>query len=571
MKLISTVKRTLGRTSVKIGMFGGVFFAALGLWFGGNAQSVDLGNIYDPMYCNNSAIIRCGVSNTTDLLKKYNENTTAGANTRNVFGSSYFGISRADVEAMGSTAVAGVITRGGDVMVGDQVVATGATTAGYANMANSTRHENNGTVFYSRAPSVSIPVEKSPAFVVMKDNKFVFAIIGTCGNPVKATPKTPDHKIEKDVQVKGSSAWSDSVSNLKPGTTVTFRVKAINTGQVELKNMVISDKMDAGMEYVDGSFRVNAVSADPGDFFSTGKTVSSMKPNFSITYEYDAVVAPDVSVDDCEVKIYNNRGHLSTPGLPDKQDDAKTSIKCEPKPVYVCDYLKAIKDGNRTSFLFVPGVTLKNVTFKTATYTVTDKTGATIDVIERNDLENVSYSQTNVGEYAVDLKVVVTVNGEDRQASGICQASFVVEPEPEAPVYECTNLSAKVKAGQTNTYVFMLNYIASGGAKLTKVDMDWGDSSATQSIPLDSLAAFEHTFAQAGSYTQTATLGFVIGDNTDTVKSVNCKSSITIAPEEEQPEVLAETGPGSVVGMFAATTVASMVAYRFVWLRRISQ
>lgn len=571
MKVFSVLKQALRRTSVKAGLFGGILIAGVGLWFGGNAQSVDLGNIYDPMYCNNSAIIRCGVNNTTDLLKKYNENSTAGANIRNVYGSSYFGISRADVEAMGSTAVAGVITKGGDVMIGDQVVATGAITAGYAKMANSTYNISNGTVFYTRAPSVSIPVEKSPAFVVMKDNKFAFAIIGTCGNPVKATPKTPDHKIEKDVQVKGTSTWSDSVSNLKPGTTVVFRVKAINIGQVELRNMVVSDKMDAGMKYVEGSFRVNAISEDPGNFFTSGKTVSSMKPNYSITYEYDAIVAPDVSVDDCEAKTYNNRGHLTTPGLPDKDDDAKASIKCEPKPVYVCDYLKAVKDGDRTSFMFIPGVTLKNVTLKTATYTITDKAGSTVDVIKRTDLENVSYTQTKVGEYTVDLKVIVSVNGEDKEASGVCQANFEVEPEPETPVYECTNLSSKLQAGQTNTYVFMLNYVASGGAKLTKVDMEWGDKTASESIPLDSLSAFKHTFAQAGTYTQTATLSFVIGDEDDKVRTATCKSSVTIAPEEEQPKVLAKTGPGSIVGMFAATTVASMVAYRFVWLRRIGQ
>jgi outer membrane biosynthesis protein TonB len=44
-------------------------------------------------------------------------------------------------------------------------------------------------VFYQRPPSVSFQMDALPAFVSMKDGRFQFAILASCGNAVMATPR----------------------------------------------------------------------------------------------------------------------------------------------------------------------------------------------------------------------------------------------------------------------------------------------------------------------------------------------------------------------------------------------
>lgn len=70
------------------------------------------------------------------------------------------------------------------------LVATNAMTAGRQNMPGSTQMTSDDTVFFKRPPSVSFQSSSLPAFVVMNNGRFDFAIIASCGNPVNATPVT---------------------------------------------------------------------------------------------------------------------------------------------------------------------------------------------------------------------------------------------------------------------------------------------------------------------------------------------------------------------------------------------
>jgi hypothetical protein len=152
-----------------------------------HAASVNLSGSKD---CDNNAVVYCGASTASELLSKYNASSSVAA----IY--AHFGISAADVQALGSTAVAGSVTKSGDVLVGNTVVAKNALTAGRQNISGSTKVTENGVTFYTRTPSVSFRSSPISAFVVMKDGVFQFAILSACGNPVIATPpakppKTP--------------------------------------------------------------------------------------------------------------------------------------------------------------------------------------------------------------------------------------------------------------------------------------------------------------------------------------------------------------------------------------------
>ena len=90
---------------------------------------------------------------------------------------------------MSKTAEVGSVTKSGEVILDGKVVATKAVTAGRLNISGSTKHTNNGTVYYTRPPSVSFLNNSLSAYVVMDNGKFKYAVLISCGNPVVGTPK----------------------------------------------------------------------------------------------------------------------------------------------------------------------------------------------------------------------------------------------------------------------------------------------------------------------------------------------------------------------------------------------
>lgn len=134
--------------------------------------------------CDDNAVMHCGALSTDELKQKH-----TGSGVVGIF--NHFGISETEISNIGSTAQAGHVTRNGDVVVDGRVVATDAVTAGRQNMSGSTKVMAGGVAFYKRPVSVSFAQERLPAFVVMKDGQFSYAILASCGNPVSAKPVKP--------------------------------------------------------------------------------------------------------------------------------------------------------------------------------------------------------------------------------------------------------------------------------------------------------------------------------------------------------------------------------------------
>jgi hypothetical protein len=148
--------------------------------------------------CDSNAVIRCGALSTDELRRKYNDNR----NARVVF--SHFGISSSDVRQLDAQGQQGYVTKSGEVVVDGKTVARSARTAGMQDMPGSRKVTRQGVTFYTRSPSVSFQQDRLPAFVMMKDGRFEFAVIASCGNPVTARPverpTPPPAPVEKPVQ-----------------------------------------------------------------------------------------------------------------------------------------------------------------------------------------------------------------------------------------------------------------------------------------------------------------------------------------------------------------------------------
>lgn len=168
----------LGATS---GLLATLVFAALPV---AHAESVNFSG--SAVNCDANAVIYCGALTVPVLQTKYADSPS----TQVIY--SAFGISAPDITNLTTTAVAGVVTKSGEVIVNGQVVATNALTAGRENIAGSTPETVSGVTFYERPPSVSFLSNELDAFVAMNStNQFMFAILASCGNPVIASPVAP--------------------------------------------------------------------------------------------------------------------------------------------------------------------------------------------------------------------------------------------------------------------------------------------------------------------------------------------------------------------------------------------
>ncbi len=138
-------------------------------------------NISSTRDCSSNAVLTCGALSTAEVQKKYSQQGVSQIYN-------YYGISAADIDALGRKAVAGAVYKDGTVKVGNKTVATKAVSAGRENISGSTRASNGGVTFYNSPASTSFRQNSIPAYVVLENDVFKYAILAPCGNPVRAVP-----------------------------------------------------------------------------------------------------------------------------------------------------------------------------------------------------------------------------------------------------------------------------------------------------------------------------------------------------------------------------------------------
>jgi uncharacterized repeat protein (TIGR01451 family) len=278
--------------------------------------------------CDDNAVIRCGIR-AENLVQKYRENQ--GGNVQAVFAE--FGMPN---EAALSGMVSGRVTSTNEVYVGDKLVATNALTAGRQNMPGSTPILNGQ--FYRRPPGVSFRSGSLSALVKMDGETFRYAIIESCGNPVTAqdvpnpppppppapqpqptpppppAPSKPDFTIEKDVRKKGDTTWMQHVTT-QPGEIVEFRIVIKNTGDTELKNVRLRDKLPPSL------INPKVISSQSNSsMFNGGLNMGSIAKGQQLEVVFEVVIPTDT--DTCAKERLRNVAFAKPENLTEKNDDA---------------------------------------------------------------------------------------------------------------------------------------------------------------------------------------------------------------------------------------------------------
>lgn len=303
--------------------------------------------------CDNNAVVICGATNVSQLQLKYNNKNgvTYGSikesqsTIHNIYNYSKFAISSSDVSSMKTDAVAGYVTKSGDVYAGNKLVATGALTAGRQNISGSTKVTSNGTTFYTRKPSVSFENNELSAMVDMKNGVFQFAILNSCGNPVAATPKKPstpppapapkkpNFSIVKQVRAGTTGSYGSNVS-VKAGSTVEYQITVSSTGAAPISGLTVHDTLPSGVIYTTGTLDFNGkpvLSTNVGPFFGAGLNLGALNNGTKVVFTFDAVAGAASSDDtSCQADTLTNTGFATATGLTGQQSSATVSTTCTP-------------------------------------------------------------------------------------------------------------------------------------------------------------------------------------------------------------------------------------------------
>jgi hypothetical protein len=162
-----------------------------------------------------------------------------------------------------------------------------------------------------------------------------------------------------------------------------------------------------------------------------------------------------------------------------------------------------------------------------------------------------------------------------------------IQSSSPPPFAQCTSLQTQVSNTDSLSINSTANYQIGNGAQLESAVFNFGDGTTS---PASTQTSQNHTYAQPGSYPVTATLTFsadnqVIGSSicqttvtvslpptpstTATTTSASTTPPTTPITSAAPATSLVNTGPGDIIGLFAASSTIGSIAYLWIMKRRL--
>ncbi|GEM_PF-2842679 len=406
----------------------------------------------------------------------------------------YFGISTSMVNGLStSNVVSGYVSGNaeGDVYATingkSTLVATGAITAGRQNLSGSNPVKYGQTTFYTRPTHVSFQNGQLAALIVMKNGVFQNAMLVSCGNPVKATPKKPSYSITKQVSTAANGTYGSNVS-VNSGSAVYYKIAVKSTGAIPVDNVTVHDTLPSGIVYTSGTLQENGKavsSSDASKFFSsTGLNVGTVNNGATDTFTFTAK-AGTVAFDDASCKPgdnLTNNGYVAAPGLSTLNANAKVSTTCAPSASLACTNLTAVAgapDATTGSqlYTFTAKASPQNVTITGYSFNFDGTNTATIKSSDASVQTTHTYAP---GNYTANFTVTGTAAATSKTyTSSACAFSIKVQqaPNPNYAILKQVSTSAngtfssdvQVQSGATVYYKITVS--STGDAPITNVNV----------------------------------------------------------------------------------------------------
>jgi uncharacterized repeat protein (TIGR01451 family) len=382
--------------------------------------------------------------------------------------------------------------------------------------------------------------------------------------------------------------------------TATATIKADNSNTVTDTATVNLDRADAYLQFIPGSavWKHNVGTNDAVNYQETkisdavvtsGLTLENEKPcyNFSATVTVLArVMVPGVSITK-QVEKKGETNKWATSNTANPGDTLKYLITYKNTGNSVQSQV-VIRDNLPPKMTLVPGTTYLADASHPSGVKVSDAVtqgginagnfGAGANAFVTFEVKVPAADQLACGETEFrNVGVARPQNMNEYYNTAITKVNKVCTPtNPETPVYSCDKFNF-TSENKTRTITVTEFKTSQKNATFKNVVLDWGD--ATTPLTTNAAVGKTHTFAKDGTYTVVATAHFTADGKDVTAAGANCSKSVTftstpVTPPTTPPttpEVLANTGPGEVFGMFAAVTAAGAIAHRLFLARRLAR
>jgi len=365
-------------------------------------------------------------------------------------------------------------------------------------------------------------------------------------------------ELNKQVRKSGDTTYSD-FATVKPGDKIQWLLGFKNAGQVNLDNVAIRDSLPPHVSVVPNSVRYIYTSTDgstqdvvqrDNSIFGTNQiNTGTWKPSGGFYIRFDTLALDDFA--GCAVTL-RNLGHVRSTQTPtDLNDFADVKIvkdNCVPPPVsFNCDALNVLK-VNRTTFEFTGIGSSVNATPTGWIFAVNGVTK------QDSSDSRFTFIETTPGEYTVTARYKTTAG--TTSVTPVCTQKVIVEQAPATPIFSCDLLKAELIDGRK--YRLTTSVTAEGGATVRRLFYNFGDGTAELTTDKTTL---EHTYPEQGEFATTVRVEFAANNTTLVVTSAKCR--VIVTTKKTPPTALPNTGPGDVVGIFAATTAIAAFAHRF--------
>ncbi|TAH33761.1 DUF11 domain-containing protein [Candidatus Saccharibacteria bacterium] len=273
---------------------------------------------------------------------------------------------------------------------------------------------------------------------------------------IKVKVKAPAYSLQKSVRVSGTNDSFAKEVTVKPGQKVDYALNFKNMGSTRLNEVVLGDKLPAGMTYDKGTTQMiasttgNKWTAASDGITTGGIIIGNFDPMVnnvpsSGVVKFTATVPAEKDLK-CGMNELVNTGYAKPKDLGTIEDTAvvKVNRECKPTPEtpkYSCDLLTVTKGDNRTIKASVAYTATTGATLKTVTYNFGDNSTPLT-----TDKTSVNYTYAKDGTYTVTATLTFRVNDADKTGvtSAACAqtVTFTTTPPPVTPPSELPSTGA---------------------------------------------------------------------------------------------------------------------------------
>ncbi len=241
--------------------------------------------------------------------------------------------------------------------------------------------------------------------------------------------------------------------------------------------------------------------------------------------------------------------------------------------------------GSLTSINVAANLPGNTATSNTSTVVASTNLGGTSGAngsvtVNLNPAQTINYVNGSTtldnGQGAVVQKMSDGITGSGINVGGLMgstiefvdfEAKVSTPPVPvPTPSGTCNYLTT---SGTEPTFTATAHYTVSNGASVKGVTFNWGNGVSTAGVTYGTgvVSSAPYTYTTPGTYTVVATMTF--NSTGAAVANSSCSASVTVPKPPVTPVTpttptqLVNTGPGDVIGLFAATTAVFAIGHYF--------